>query len=263
MKLLFVGDIVGKPGRAAVRHFVPELRAKHGLDLCIGNSENSAGGAGITPDAADELLDSGLDLLTCGNHTFAKREIGPYMERPGSRQIRPANYPDGAPGRGHAVIDARSGARLGVINLEGRVFMKPLECPFRTADRLIASMKKDGVRCIFVDMHCEATSEKNAMGHYLDGRVSAVLGSHTHIQTADERVLRGGTAYITDVGMCGPWESVIGLRKEPAIERFLTQRHAPFELGQGDVRLQGAIVDIDEETGAARSIVRVQERLAE
>jgi len=262
MKILFVGDIVGKPGRSAVQRLVPRLRAEHGLDFCVGNSENSAGGAGITPDSADELLESGLDLLTSGNHTFSKREIAPYLDRAGSRQLRPANYPDGAPGRGHAVVETRSGARLGVINLEGRVFMKPLECPFRTADRLIEQMRADGVACILVDMHCEATSEKNAMGHYLDGRVSAVLGSHTHIQTADERVLRGGTAYITDVGMCGPWDSVIGLRKENAIERFLTQRHAPFDLAQGDVYLQGAIVGIDEETGRARSILRVQERLA-
>ena len=262
MKILFVGDIVGKPGRNAVREFVPRLRARHGLDLCIGNSENSAGGAGITPESADELLEAGLDLLTSGNHTFAKREIAPYLSRPGSRQLRPANYPDGAPGRGDAVITAPSGARLGVINLEGRVFMKPLECPFRTADRLIQAMRDEGVRCIFVDMHCEATSEKNAMGHYLDGRVSAVLGSHTHIQTADERVLGGGTAFITDVGMCGPWDSVIGLRKESAIERFLTQRHSPFDLAQGDVRLQGAIVEIDEASGKATGILRVQERLS-
>ncbi len=263
MKLLFVGDIVGKPGRAAVRHFVPLLRAQHGLDLCIGNSENAAGGAGITPDAADELLASGLDLLTSGNHTWSKREINGYLDKPSARQLRPANYPAGAPGRGHTVLETRGGGRLGVINLEGRVFMKPLDDPFRAADALVAELRQGGARCIFVDMHCEATSEKNAMGHYLDGRVSAVLGSHTHIQTADERVLRGGTAFITDVGMCGPWDSVIGLRKEVAIERFLTQRHASFELGSGDVRLQGAIVDIDEVTGRARSIVRVQEKLPE
>lgn len=262
MKILFVGDIVGKPGRAAVRTLVPALRERHSLDLCIGNSENAAGGSGITADAADELLES-LDLLTSGNHTWAKREINGYLDKPHARQLRPANYPEGAPGRGDAVISARSGARLGVINLEGRVFMKPLDCPFRTADRLVQAMRADGVRCIFVDMHCEATSEKNAMGHYLDGRVSAVLGSHTHIQTADERVLRGGTAYATDVGMCGPWDSVIGLRKEAAIERFLTQRPSSFDLATGDVRLQGAIVDIDEETGRARSIARVQERLPE
>ena len=263
MKFLFVGDIVGKPGRMAVQKLVPRLREQHGLDLCVGNSENSAGGAGITPESADELLAGGLDLLTSGNHTFAKREIAGYLDRAGTRQLRPANYPEGAPGRGHGIVESKTGARLGVINLEGRVFMKPLECPFRTADRLIAALRAEGVRCIFVDMHCEATSEKNAMGHYLDGRVSAVLGSHTHIQTADERVLRGGTAYVTDVGMCGPWDSVIGLRKEAAIERFLTQRHSSFDLGQGDVYLQGAVVEIDDATGFAKSIVRVQERLPE
>ena len=263
MKFLFVGDIVGKPGRTAVQKLVPRLREQYRLDLCIGNSENSAGGAGITPESADELLAAGLDLLTSGNHTFAKREIAGYLDRAGTRQLRPANYPEGAPGRGHGIVESKTGARLGVINLEGRVFMKPLECPFRTADRLIAALRGEGVRCIFVDMHCEATSEKNAMGHYLDGRVSAVLGSHTHIQTADERVLRGGTAYVTDVGMCGPWDSVIGLRKEAAIERFLTQRHSSFDLGQGDVHLQGAVVEVDDATGFARSIVRVQERLAE
>jgi 2',3'-cyclic-nucleotide 2'-phosphodiesterase len=257
MKILFVGDIVGKPGRSAVQKIVPRLRKEHGLDYCIGNSENSAGGAGITPDSADELLQT-LDLLTSGNHTFAKREITPYLERAASRQLRPANYPEGTPGRGVGVV-----GRLGVINLEGRVFMKPLDCPFRAADKLVAKLREDGVRCILVDMHCEATSEKNAMGHYLDGRVSAVVGSHTHIQTADERVLRGGTAFITDVGMCGPWDSVIGLRKENAIERFLTQRHSPYEMANGDVRLQGAIVEIDDETGRARSIARVQERFVE
>ncbi len=252
MKILFVGDIVGKPGRNAVRSLVPRLRSQHALDFCIGNSENSAAGAGITPDTADELLET-LDLLTSGNHTWSKREIGPYLDKPGCRQLRPANYPEGAPGRGYTVLDGR----LGVINLEGRVFMKPLEDPFRTADRLISQL---GVRCILVDMHCEATSEKNAMGQYLDGRVSAVLGSHTHIQTADARVLRGGTAFITDVGMCGPWDSVIGVRKEAAIERFLTQRHASFEVASGETYLQGAIVEIDDATGRASSIERVQER---
>jgi metallophosphoesterase (TIGR00282 family) len=262
MKILFVGDIVGKPGRAAVRHFVPPMRAELGLDLCIGNSENSAAGAGITPESADELLQT-LDLLTGGNHTWNKREIGPYLDRAGSRQLRPANYPDPAPGRGHTIIESRSGARLGVVNLEGRVFMKPLDCPFRAADRLVGEMRASGVRCIFVDLHCEASSEKNALGHYLDGRVSAVLGSHTHIQTADARVLRGGTAFQTDVGMCGPWDSVIGMRKDSAIERFLTGRHASFEVAQNEVWLQGAVVEIDEETGRARSISRVQERLPE
>ena len=262
MKVLFLGDIVGKPGRAAVRHFVPVLRERHGLDLCLGNSENSAGGAGITPESADDLLEAGLDLLTGGNHTWSKREILPYLERNGSRQLRPANYPDGAPGRGHAVVTSPGGRKLGVVNLEGRVFMKPLDCPFRAAERLVAELRQE-TPCILVDMHCEATSEKNAMGHFLDGRVSAVLGTHTHVQTADERVLRAGTAYQTDVGMCGPWDSVIGLRKESAIERFLTARHTPFETAQGETVLQGAIVEIDDETGRARGILRIRETLPE
>ncbi len=262
MKVLFVGDIVGKPGRTAVRHFVPILRERHGLDLCVGNSENSAGGAGITPESAEDLLEAGLDLLTGGNHTWSKREILPYLARSGSRQLRPANYPDGAPGRGHGVVTSRDGRKLGVVNLEGRVFMKPLDCPFRAAERLVEELREQ-TPCILVDMHCEATSEKNAMGHFLDGRVSAVLGTHTHVQTADERVLRGGTAYQTDVGMCGPWDSVIGLRKESAIERFLTARHTPFETAQGETVLQGAIVDIDDQTGRARSILRIREMLPE
>ncbi|HEX9575012.1 MAG TPA: TIGR00282 family metallophosphoesterase [Myxococcales bacterium] len=262
MKVLFVGDIVGKPGRTAVRHFVPILRERHGLDLCVGNSENSAGGAGITPESAEDLLEAGLDLLTGGNHTWSRREILPYLARSGSRQLRPANYPDGAPGRGHGVVTSRDGRKLGVVNLEGRVFMKPLDCPFRAAERLVEELREQ-TPCILVDMHCEATSEKNAMGHFLDGRVSAVLGTHTHVQTADERVLRGGTAYQTDVGMCGPWDSVIGLRKESAIERFLTARHTPFETAQGETVLQGAIVDIDDQTGRARSILRIRETLPE
>ena len=262
MKILFVGDIFGKPGRLAVRHFVPRLRAQHALDLCVGNSENAAAGSGITPDLVDELLASGLDLLTSGNHTWSKREIFPLLAREGSRQLRPANYPEGAPGRGHAVIAAAGGRKLGVLNLEGRVFMKSLDCPFRAADKLVAELRAQ-TPCILVDMHCEATSEKNALGHYLDGRVSAVLGTHTHIQTADNRVLAGGTAFQTDVGMCGPWDSVIGVKKEGAIERFLTARHSPFEPATHETYLQGAIVDIDDETGRARSIARVQERLPE
>jgi metallophosphoesterase (TIGR00282 family) len=262
LKVLFLGDIVGKPGRTAVRHFVPILRERHGLDLCVGNSENSAGGAGITPESAEDLLEAGLDLLTGGNHTWSKREILPYLDRSGSRQLRPANYPDGAPGRGHGVVTSRGGRKLGVVNLEGRVFMKPLDCPFRAAERLVEALREE-TPCILVDLHCEATSEKNAMGHFLDGRVSAVLGTHTHVQTADERVLRGGTAYQTDVGMCGPWDGVIGMKKESALERFLTGRPSPYEVANGEAVLQGAIVDIDDETGRARSIVRVRERLAE
>ena len=261
MKILFVGDIVGKPGRAAVRHFVPLLRDRHRLDLCVGNSENSAGGAGITPESADELLESGLDLLTAGNHTWHRREVFSYLDRPGSRQLRPANYPKGAPGRGHGVIATSDGRKLGVVNVEGRVFMKSIDCPFRTAERLVEELRGE-TACILVDVHCEATSEKQAMGWFLDGRVSAVLGTHTHVQTSDERILPGGTAFQTDVGMCGPWDGVIGMKKESALERFLTGRPAPFEVANGDAVLQGAVVDIDDQTGRARSIVRIRERLA-
>ena len=262
MKVLFLGDVFGCPGRRAVKLLVPRLRRELEIDLAIANSENCAAGAGITADCADELLAAGLDLLTSGNHTFAKREITSYLERSGSRQLRPANYPAGTPGRGHAVIADARGRTLGVLNLEGRTFMKPLDCPFRTADRLLAELRLQTPR-ILVDLHCEATSEKNALGHYIDGRASAMVGTHTHIQTADQRVLRGGTAFITDVGMCGPWDSVIGVKKEAAIERFLTQRHAPFEPAQDEVYLQGAVIDIDDQTGRARSIARVQERMPE
>ena len=243
MKILFVGDIFGKPGRQAVRHFVPRLRKEHALDLCVGNSENAAAGAGITPDAVDELLGAGLDLLTSGNHTWSKREIIPLLGREGSRQLRPANYPEGAPGRGHAVISAVSGRKLGVLNLEGRVFMKALDCPFRAADRLVEELRAQ-TPCILVDMHCEATSEKNALGHYLDGRVSAVLGTHTHIQTADNRVLAGGTAYQTDVGMSGPYDSVIGVESQLVIARFVRGLPIRYQTASENPRLCGAVAEI-------------------
>ncbi len=261
LKVLFLGDVFGKPGRQAVRHFVPKLIGRHGVDLVVANSENSAGGAGVTPDSANELLASEVNLLTSGNHIWAKREIVPYLEAPGSKLLRPANYPRGAPGRGRAVVETPDGRRLGVVNVEGRVFMRNLDDPFRVVEEEIRLLKADGVTCILVDMHCEATSEKNAMGHFLDGRVSAVVGTHTHIQTADERVLAGGTAFITDVGMCGPWDSVIGVKKELVLQRFLTQRPIGFEPAKRDNHLQGALIDIDEATGKARSIVRIQERL--
>jgi metallophosphoesterase (TIGR00282 family) len=261
VKVLFLGDVFGKPGRQAVQRLVPKLIVRHGLDLVVANAENSAAGAGVTPDSADELLAAEVDLLTSGNHIWAKREIVPYLEKPGSRLLRPANYPRNAPGRGRAVATTPDGRKLGVVNLEGRVFMKTLDDPFEAALEAIEALKAEGCRCILVDMHCEATSEKNAMGWFLDGKVSAVLGTHTHIQTADQRVLPGGTAFITDVGMCGPWDSVIGVRKELVLERFLTQRPMAFEPARREVHLQGAIVDIDEATGRARGIERVQERV--
>jgi metallophosphoesterase (TIGR00282 family) len=260
VKVLFLGDVFGKPGRQAVQRIVPRLIARDGVDLVVANAENSASGIGVTPDSAEELLAAEVDLLTSGNHIWAKREILPYLDAPRSRLLRPANYPAGAPGRGHAVVETRDGRKLGVVNLEGRVFMKDLDDPFRLGERLVGELAAQGCKAILVDMHCDATSEKNAMGWYLDGRVSAVLGTHTHVQTADARVLPGGTAFVTDVGMCGPWDSVIGVRKELVLERFLTQRPVPFEPARREVWLQGAIVDIDESTGKARSVERVQEK---
>ncbi len=263
MKILFLGDVFGKPGRTAVKQLVPRLIARRGIDLVVANAENVSGGAGVTPEDADALLASEVDLLTSGNHIWSKRDIVPYLDRPGSRLLRPANYPKGAPGRGQAVVETPDGRKLGVVNLEGRVFMKDLDDPFALAPLLVDELRAQGCRAILVDMHCDATSEKNAMGHFLDGKVSAVLGTHTHIQTADARVLAGGTAYVTDVGMCGPWDSVIGVKKELAIQRFLTQRPVGFEPAKREVWLQGAIVDVDESTGRARSIERVQEPLQE
>ena len=263
MKVLFLGDVFGKPGRQAVQRLVPRLIAREGLDLVVANAENSASGIGVTPDSAEELLGAEVNLLTSGNHIWAKREIVPYLDRPGSKLIRPANYPPGTPGRGRAVVSTPDGRRLGVVNLEGRVFMRTLEDPFRTALAEVDALRAEGVTCILVDMHCEATSEKNAMGWFLDGKVSAVVGTHTHVQTADARVLTNGTAFMTDVDMCGPWDSIIGVKKELVLERFLTVRPVSFEPAKRDVWLQGAIVDIDDATGRARSIARVQEKLEE
>lgn len=261
MKLLFLGDVFGKPGRQAVSRLVPRLISREGIDLVVANAENAAAGLGVTPDSAEELLASEVNLLTSGNHIWSKREIVAYLDEPGSRLLRPANYPPGSPGRGRAVIETPDGRKLGVLNLEGRVFMKALDDPFRVALQEIEALRSEGAKAILVDMHCEATSEKNAMGWFLDGKVSAVLGTHTHVQTADARVLPGGTAFVTDVGMCGPWDSIIGVRKELVIERFLTARPVSFDPAKREVWLQGAIVDVDDETGLARSIVRVQERL--
>jgi 2',3'-cyclic-nucleotide 2'-phosphodiesterase len=263
VKVLFLGDVFGKPGRQAVVREVPRYIVREALDLVVVNGENAAAGAGLTPDTAEELLAAEVDLLTSGNHIWAKREIMPYLDRPGVRVLRPANYPPGSPGRGRAVISTPDGRKLGVLNLEGRVFMKNLDDPFRVAEVELAALRAEGATAVLVDMHCEATSEKAAMAWHLDGRVSAVLGTHTHVQTADERILPGGTAFLTDVGMCGPTDSIIGMKKELVMERFLTQRPVGFEPARRDVWLQGAILDIDEATGKARSIVRVQERLGD
>jgi 2',3'-cyclic-nucleotide 2'-phosphodiesterase len=261
VKFLFLGDVFGKPGRQAVQRLVPKLIVRHALDLVIANAENSAGGSGVPPDAVDDLLGAEVDLLTSGNHIWAKRDIYPYLDKADGRLLRPANYPPGAPGRGRGIASTPDGRRLGVVNVEGRVFMKTLDDPFRAAQAEVAALKKEGCACILVDMHCEASSEKAAMGYLLDGQVSAVVGTHTHVQTADERILPGGTAFITDVGMCGPYDSIIGVKKELVLERFLTQRNVPFEPARGEVWLNGVVVELDDQTGKARSIERVQERL--
>lgn len=255
-----MGDVVGKPGVLAVRTLLPRLISRHTVDLVIANAENSEGGAGISGEAAEALLSAQVNLLTSGNHFWTKRQILPWVEAHPDRLLRPANYPEGSPGRGHTVIQTPDGRKLGVLNLEGRVFMKTLDDPFRLGERLVSELRRT-TRCVLVDMHCEATSEKNAMGAWLDGKVSAVVGTHTHVQTADERILPGGTAFITDVGMCGPLDSVIGVKKEQSIERFLTQRPNQYEVAKNLVYLQGVVIDIDEETGKARSISRVREHL--
>lgn len=259
MRVLFLGDVFGKPGRRAVERLVPRLVRDEAVDVTVLNAENAAAGSGVTPEIARELLAHG-QLLTSGNHIWSKREIVPYLDRPDARLLRPLNYPPPAPGRGFEVIH-HGGFTLGVVNLEGRVFMKDLDDPFRAADAAIAALEAEGVRSILVDMHCEATSEKWAMGRYLDGRVSAVIGTHTHVQTADERILPKGTAFLTDAGMCGPFDSIIGVRVDQALERMLTQRPNRFEPAENDVWLQGAIVDIDDATGRATAIRRVREQL--
>lgn len=262
MKVLFCGDVVGKPGLRAIKELLPKLIGRHGADLVVVNGENVAMGAGITPDTADELLHAEVNLITSGNHIWSKREMVPHLDEYSDRVLRPANYPKGTPGKGSALIKTPDGRKLGVVNVEGRVFMKNLDCPFRVGMEEIEKLRKE-TPCILVDVHCEATSEKNALGCYFDGKASLVVGTHTHVQTADERILPGGTAYLTDAGMCGPLDSVIGVRKELVIERFLTQRHNQFETAKGNVWLQGCVVDIDDNTGKARSIERVREKLAD
>ncbi len=259
MKILFIGDIVGAPGREAVKQLLPGLVREYGLGFVIANAENAAGGSGITAKVADELFAAGVDVLTSGDHIWKKSEIFEIMNTD-RKILRPANYPPGAPGKGFAVFSSKEGVRVGVLNLLGRVFLEPLECPFKTALAACEALKKEA-RIIIVDMHAEATSEKIAMGWFLDGKVSAVLGTHTHIQTADEKVLPKGTAYLTDVGMAGPYDSVIGRNKESVLSRFLSALPTKFEVAEGDIQLHGAVVDIDDTTGAARSIVRVQKKL--
>jgi len=260
MKILFIGDIVGEPGRRAVKELVPKIKRRDDVEFVIANGENIAGGSGITPALAEEILGGGVDVMTSGDHIWKRKEILDYIDS-NRRLLRPANYPSQAPGFGATVISSESGTDVGVINLIGRVFMQALECPFRVAKEEVEKLKSKA-RVIIVDMHAEATSEKIALGWYLDGLVSAVIGTHTHVQTADEKILPGGTAFISDAGMTGPFDSVIGRKKEQILTRFITQMPARFEMAEGDVQLHGVVLDIDEKTGKANSIKRIQEKLA-
>ncbi len=256
MKVLFIGDTVARAGRSILHQHLKSIQDEFAIDLTILNCENAAAGIGVTPKIADQLFDWGVDVLTSGNHIWDKKEILPYLDS-NPRILRPANYPEGNPGRGIAVVTATTGEKAAVVNVQGRVFMPTIDDPFRVIERILSEIPSD-VRVIIVDMHGEATAEKVAMGWYLDGRVSAVLGTHTHIPTADETILPAGTAYQTDVGMTGPFHSVIGVMTDRVLKRFLSQMPVKFEPASQDARLNAAVVDVDSETGKARSIERIQ-----
>jgi hypothetical protein len=264
LRILFVGDIFARPGRTIVHERLPELQAQYAVDLTIANGENAAGGFGITPQIAEELFELGVDVITTGNHVWDKREIIDYMNSANGNEnslarriLRPANYPAGTPGHGWYQGRTRSGVPYAVINLQGRVFMATNDDPFRVADELLA---KTTAKVILIDLHAEATSEKVALGWYLDGRVTAVLGTHTHVPTADEQVLPNGTAVQTDVGMTGPYRGVIGVQKELIVQKFLTNMPSRFEPATEDVRLCASLIDCDPETGRATAIQRIMLR---
>ncbi len=260
MNILFIGDIVGRPGRDSIEGLLPKLKKEFKLDGVVANAENSAGGFGLTSRIAGELLALGCDCLTLGDHVWDKMEIVDYLAIT-DKVIRPANFPEGTPGRGWSVIHTASKKKIAVINLLGRVFMRyNVDCPFRSLKNIVAEARKE-TPVVIVDFHAEATSEKVALGHFIDGEVSAVVGTHTHIQTADERILPKGTAYISDLGMTGPYDSVIGQKKEAIIDRFLKVMPNKFEVATDDVWLHGVVIDIDEKSGKSRRIERIQRSL--
>ncbi|MGN0880726.1 TIGR00282 family metallophosphoesterase [Cloacibacillus porcorum] len=253
MRILFIGDIMGRPGREAAAREIPRLKEEYGgFDFIIANGENSAGGFGLTEKVMKELFSSGIDILTNGNHVWDKKDFVPLLDSE-KAVLRPANHPQGTRGRGYAVYE-KNGERLAVLCLQGRTFMPPLDCPFQTAERLVAECP---VPAIFVDIHAEATSEKRALGVYLDGKVSAVVGTHTHVQTADEEILPGGTAFLSDAGMTGGHGGVIGMTAESVLPKFLTGTPCKFEVSEENVRFQGAVIEIDAETGRSLDIVRI------
>ena len=248
MLILAIGDVVGKPGRQAISQLLPGLRREYGLDMVVANGENAAGGVGLTPETAAEMLEAGVDVITSGNHIWAQKEIFPYLEGD-VPVLRPLNYPPGVPGRGYLTM-----GKVAVVNIIGRTFMGDLDCPFQAMDKLLKELKE---KIIIVDFHAEATSEKVSMGRYLDGRVSAVLGTHTHVGTIDSHILNGGTAYVSDIGMTGPLDSVIGDDEGAVLQRFLTGIHHRLSVGTGRPALNAIMVGVDEASGRARSIERI------
>lgn len=260
MKVLALGDTVGEPGRRAIKEIVPRLVRDEAIDFVIVNGENLAGGSGITESTVIDLFSSGVNVMTSGDHIFRKKEGEALLEN-SSRILKPANYPAGTPGIGATVVEAKNGVKVGVLNLIGRVFLKTVNCPFEIAAREVKKLRAH-TPIIFVDMHAEATSEKVALGWYLDGQVSAVFGTHTHIQTADETILPKGTGYLTELGMCGPYRSVIGREIDQVLKMFLTQMPMKLDVAREDARISGAIFEVDVETGKTTSIRRVHEKIS-
>ncbi len=261
MKLLFIADVVGQPGRKVVKALVPDLRRRLELDLVIANGENSAGGSGITVKTAEELFAGGVDIITSGDHLWDQKEVVELLEKE-PRFVRPLNYPAGTPGHGSTIFERKGRASLAILNLQGRTFMPPLDSPFHIGAAEVERLRET-TRLIFIDFHAEATSEKVALGRFLDGRVSAIIGTHTHVQTADEQIFPGGTAFLCDGGFTGPHDSVIGREVEPIVQRFLTNMPQRFEVARDHVLLQGAVVEIDEFSGHATSIRRISEPMPE
>jgi metallophosphoesterase (TIGR00282 family) len=258
MKILFLGDVVGKPGRQIISRDLPRLRKRLSVDVCIANGENAAGGTGITRPTAREIFNGGVDVITTGDHIWKHKDIREYLKE-NEKIIRPVNLPEDSPGRGWTITETADGVRVGVINVQGRTFMPPIDNPFRAVDRALKEMG-DRPAVVVVDMHAEATSDKLIMGRHLDGRVTAVLGTHTHTPTADEQILPGGTAFITDVGMTGPYDSILGRKSECVIAAFTTELPVRFDVATGDVRIAGALVEADPQTGKALSIERVMKK---
>ncbi|MBN1353569.1 MAG: TIGR00282 family metallophosphoesterase [Candidatus Omnitrophica bacterium] len=258
MRLLFIGDIVGEPGRRAIKGLLPGVVKENDVECVVANAENAAGGSGVTPSIAKELRDYGVDVITSGDHIWKRREIVETLNKE-HYLLRPLNYPEEAPGFGSTVINMNKGPKIGIINLVGRVFMQAVECPFRTSRAEVDKIRKITPN-IFIDMHAEATSEKIALGWYLDGLVTAIVGTHTHVQTADEKILPEKTAYISDIGMTGPFDSVIGRKKEQILTKFVTQIPTRFEMAENDIWLNGVVIDFDVNTGKANSIKRIQKK---